>query len=39
MNKVIEKIDEPINFNKVNFSIGFEMINAYMKSKDDLIKR
>ena len=39
MNKVIKKIDEPINFNKVNFSIGFEMINAYMKSKDDLIKR
>ena len=39
MNKVVEKIDEPINFNKVNFSIGFEMINAYMKSKDDLIKR
>ena len=39
MNKVVKKIDEPINFNKVNFSIGFEMINAYMKSKDDLIKR
>lgn len=39
MNKVIEKIDEPINFNKVNFSIGFEMINAYMKSKADLIEK
>ena len=39
MNKVVEKIDEPINFNKVNFSIGFEMINAYINSKAYLIEK
>ena len=39
MNKVVEKIDEPINFNKVNFSIGFEMINAYINSKADSIEK
>lgn len=39
MNKVVEKIDEPINFNKVNFSIGFDMINAYIKSKANLIEK
>ena len=27
------------NFNKVNFSIGFEMINAYINSKADLIEK
>ena len=32
MNKVIEERDEPINFDKVKFSIGFEMMNAYMKT-------
>lgn len=39
MNKVIKKNDEPINFNKVNFSIGFKMINAYIKSKADLVEK
>ena len=39
MNKVVEKIDIPINFNKVNFSIGFEMINDYIKSKSDLVEK
>ena len=39
MNKVIKKIDEPINFDKVKFSIGFEMIDTYMKTKAGLVEK
>lgn len=39
MNKVIEERDGLINFDKVKFSIGFEMLDAYMKSKADLVEK
>lgn len=31
MNQVIKKIEDPINFDKVTYSIGFDMIAAYEK--------
>ena len=39
MNKVIEERDEPINFDKVKFSIGFEMVDAYMKTNAGLVEK
>ena len=32
-------VEQLINFNKVNFSIGFEMIDTYMNSKADLVEK
>ena len=34
-----KKMADPINLNKVNFTIGLEMINAYINTKADLIEK
>lgn len=39
MNKVVEQIDNPINFNKVKFSEGFDMFANCIKTKSDLVEK
>ena len=39
MNKVVKQINNPINFDKVKFSEGFDMLVNYIKTKADLVEK